>query len=224
MSDESSCIKCNVCEANDAVYELILEEDVECPFCGYIKYTKGDDKIILCSTECKNLYWWITIGKNNEADVMMEKDECNRCGKRDFPCVRYSYKIIGTLPKVNNKKSFRKKRISLPVNQTKCLICNKKKIRYMDCKIMDLVQCTNIECNLINYMKDHPLPCMCSTKCTGSPWNNDMNEYLTDNNEDQTTQFTSSFICTGCDQSIDNIRISMTQCIVKKSNKYKHDT
>jgi len=198
-----------------------------------IAYTHGDDKIILCDTECKNLYWSITLGSDNVANVMMEKSECNRCGRMDFPCVRYNYKIIGIVkPKKNmnnnnnvnknknknkNKKKMIKRTISLPSHGLRCKMCNKKKIRYTDCKIMNMVQCT--DCNTINYLKDHQLSDTCSAKCIGSVWDNQrVTDLPKENEEDQTTKFASSFICTNCSHRIDNVLVSMTRCIIEIIN------
>jgi hypothetical protein len=118
MAEESSDgKKCEYCKKNLVVYKLILDQNVKCPFCKCIKYKKNEHTFSICDENCKGLYWSVSFppvrnNKNNDpkintphAIVMMEKDECNNCGRIDFPDVSYRYEIVGEIHKntKNNK-------------------------------------------------------------------------------------------------------------------------
>jgi hypothetical protein len=87
--------KCECCR-NMVRYKLVMQEDVKCPYCRYVKYKKYNEKMSLCSTKCDHLYWWpVTYltdiqDKNIKVTYCLEKDECIKCGRRDFPEVLFS--------------------------------------------------------------------------------------------------------------------------------------
>ena len=83
---------CNNCKKKKIKYKLYLKENITCNFCNYVKYKKDCTTLFLCSTKCSDLYWYVEkyISKKNDNDVKiifsLEKDECFKCGRRDFPC------------------------------------------------------------------------------------------------------------------------------------------
>lgn len=122
MAEESTDRKkCEYCKKKLVVYKLTLDQNVKCPFCKYIKYKKNEHTFSICDENCEGLYWSVSIHncnkKNNDCDsntranVMMEKDECNNCGRIDFPDVSYRCEIVGEIHKniKNNKISKKEK-------------------------------------------------------------------------------------------------------------------
>jgi len=105
MSNKKNC---QTCKKNPIRYKLYLDEDVKCPHCKHIKYTKKSEKLFLCSTTCPGLYWWpveyLTPKNTKDTKVIycLEKDECNKCGKRDFPEALFVGEYLdATVPVVN---------------------------------------------------------------------------------------------------------------------------
>lgn len=88
MTDKNIC---TVCQKRPLCYKLYLDEDVICPHCEYVKYTKKTTTLFLCSTQCPDLYWYPDeyLSKKNDkitrVNYLLEKDECSSCGKRDYP-------------------------------------------------------------------------------------------------------------------------------------------
>lgn len=86
---------CKTCNKKEIRYKLKSAEDVICPFCNHIKHPKNSYELALCSTKCDFLYIWVSkyVSKPADTDVKvyfcLEKDECIKCGKRDFPEVLF---------------------------------------------------------------------------------------------------------------------------------------
>ena len=141
-------LKCQLCK-QEAQFDLQLSKNIYCVHCGYLKYDT-DEKLVLCQLECPYLYWWTTDHKYNNktniitVDYCMEKDECNKCGKRDFQEAPFT---------------------GLHINQEICDFCNKH-ARYKF-KLNDDIYC--VDCNKIIHDKNTKLN-LCSTQCDKNPW------------------------------------------------------
>ena len=96
----------------EVAYRLTLDEEVYCPHCNYLKYEKRSQQLNLCDLECEELYCWLVDyeqkGKEIIASYCLEKDECNQCGRRDFPEV--IFKGVTTKEKVKKAPHKMKRR------------------------------------------------------------------------------------------------------------------
>ena len=105
---------CETCAINPIRYDLYLTEDIICPYCKTIKHKKNILRLLLCSTKCDGLYWWVSeyitpVGSSNVKIIFcLEKDECIKCGKQDFPEAIFEGKCLDKISKtkyVSHKKS-----------------------------------------------------------------------------------------------------------------------
>ena len=80
---------CETCKKKPVRYRLKNEDKLYCPQCDHVKYTSLE--LNICDTKCSSLYWWPVECKykkgseNVSVSFMLEKDECDNCGLRDFP-------------------------------------------------------------------------------------------------------------------------------------------
>lgn len=87
---------CEVCEKKEIKYKLKSKKPVRCPYddCRYLKYNRGLE-LNICSTQCEELYCWPEKYLSKKDDPIckvtfcFEKDECNQCGRRDYPSVLF---------------------------------------------------------------------------------------------------------------------------------------
>lgn len=95
---ESENKTCHCC-SKPLRYKLRLDKSIKCSYCNNLKYKEGY-KLYLCSTQCPNLYWWPAeyLSPKHEIETKivycMEKDECSKCGKRDFPSALFVGKRV----------------------------------------------------------------------------------------------------------------------------------
>jgi len=75
---------CECCEQN-ARYKLELVDSICCPDCNEIKHEKNL-KLVICSTQCKNLQWkpveYLTKKRDKDIELIyqIKDDECSSCG------------------------------------------------------------------------------------------------------------------------------------------------
>jgi hypothetical protein len=87
---------CQCCFKKNAKYILHLSNDMNCPYCGFLKYPKNY-KLTICDIKCPDLGWEVsnhmiskniqTIGtypQSVEYQLCVDSDECYNCGKKDF--------------------------------------------------------------------------------------------------------------------------------------------
>ena len=91
---------CECCDENPVKYKLKNTSEANCEHCGYLKYKEGSVELNLCDLECDGLYWWVLENKtkknskNVSINYCLEKDECSKCGRRDFPVLNFTGTII----------------------------------------------------------------------------------------------------------------------------------
>ena len=141
-------IKCELCK-KAACYQLFNETGIKCPHCKCMKFKKHEIKLTLCNIECSELYWCpekiISLDANNVKVIYcLEKDECIKCGKRDYPSILFKGKYIGSY----------------------CEYCDDF-ARYKLCNKSDIL-CS--QCDGIKYEKGDKQLILCSTQCQKMSW------------------------------------------------------
>lgn len=191
-NDDENNGRC-ICD-DEANYKLILLEDVYCPYCKYTKYRKNKIILYLCDLKCEELYWMVYKNDDDTVSVLMEKDECNKCGKRDFPDPLFSCERIGDFK--NNTKI--------------CSMCDKNKVKYNKVKFINDVVCP--ACNTLNYKNNQYIGNICSTKCRHSIWDVISNNYLT-SKKSKNTEFLCTINCIECKKPMNDIHIKANRYI-----------
>lgn len=185
MSDNK---KCSVCEKSNAKIILKLNENINCAYCGYLKYKINKEKMNLCKLNCSNLYW---IPENYNYDesankftvtFMIEKDDCIKCGKRGLHSAEY---------------------IGFIMQHDYCQFCNKN-ARY-ELQLEHHIHC--YDCHKIKYPQKSTKLMLCSTRCDKLSWK--PVEYLTKKNNDNTKLIyrIQNDPCKKCSQINDSIGI-----------------
>lgn len=154
---------CSVCKNSKAKIILKLNENVICQYCGHIKYKINEKKMNLCKLNCPNLYWMpenYNYDENtNEFTItfMIEKDDCNNCGKRGLHSAEY---------------------IGIITDRDNCHFCSKN-ARY-ELQLKHNIHC--YICHKIKYSQKSTKLMLCSTQCEKLSWK--PIEYLTKKNND----------------------------------------
>lgn len=99
--------KCNYCK-NKSYIMLNFKHYNECWCCG--EYKKYDEIIFLCNLNCKHLYSILynsIIYNTNKikATYLIEKDECNKCGRRNMYEIDINGIQIQAFPKSELEKN-----------------------------------------------------------------------------------------------------------------------
>lgn len=152
---------CGTCHNKNISYCLVNADNIICPHCKYLKYKKNSIKLNLCDIECSALYWWMVEEisddpENIKVSYCLEKNECIKCGKKDFPEELFVGKFIGTIQY--------------------CELCDER-ARYELSNTDDII-CSH--CNSQKYEKHDHKMILCSTQCPKLLWKNI--EYLSPKN------------------------------------------
>lgn len=163
---------CKYCKNAPIKYRLVLQHDVFCPYCNYLKYKKDKTTMMLCNPDCEGLYWirdeYLTAknAKYIEVSYGLEKDECNKCGRRDYPGAIFAglnenYRVTPTITPDSKLREL-------------CERCGNRPVKYQMSLQHDIV-CPH--CKHVKYKKHDEKLIVCSTQCSQIQWSPE--KYLT---------------------------------------------